>query len=82
MEIHIKGAKKSQLMLQDTFTILLKKKKKSLSLYLSLSITEGPVKALLRFRWCHKVSLRLIKDFSKKQTKKYFILMTSGQYGA
>lgn len=78
MEIHIKGAKKSQLMLQDTFTICLKKKK----IYLSLSITEGPVKALLRFRWCHKVSLRLIKDFSKKQTKKYFILMTSGQYGA
>lgn len=33
MEIHIKGAKKSQLMLQDTFTICLKKKKKiSLSL--------------------------------------------------
>lgn len=34
MEIHIKGAKKSQLMLQDTFTICLKKKK-SLSLSLS-----------------------------------------------
>lgn len=37
MEIHIKGAKKSQLMLQDTFTICLKKKNLSLSLSLSKS---------------------------------------------